>query len=50
MKLYAENAAEDVAAAYPAFLLIGSLVGAVVNYTLIRLAWKRIYGVGLFSG
>ena len=50
MKLYAENAAEDVAAAYPAFLLIGSLVGAVVNYTLIRLAWMRIYGVGLFSG
>ena len=50
MKVFAENAAEGLAAAYPAFLLIGSLIGAVVNYTLIRLAWMRIYGVGLFSG
>ena len=50
MKVFAENAAEGLAAAYPAFLLIGSLIGAVVNYTLIRFAWMRLYGIGLFSG
>ena len=50
MKVFAENAAEGFAAAYPAFLLIGSLIGAVVNYTLIRFAWMRLYGIGLFSG
>ena len=50
MKVFAENAAEGLAAAYPAFLLIGSLIGAVVNYTLIRFAWMRLYGTGLFSG
>jgi uncharacterized protein YybS (DUF2232 family) len=50
MKAFAENAAVGFAAAYPAFLLIGSLIGAVVNYTLIRFAWMRLYGTGLFSG
>ena len=50
MKVFAENAAEGLAGAYPAFLLIGSLIGAVVNYTLIRFAWMRLYGTGLFSG
>ena len=50
MKVFAENAAEGLAGAYPAFLLIGSLIGAVVNYTLIRFAWMRLYGIGLFSG
>ena len=50
IKAFAERAAESFAAAYPAFLLIGSLIGAVANYALIRFAWIRLYGLGLFSG
>jgi len=50
MKAFAEKAAEGFAASYPAFLLIGSLIGAVANYALIRITWMRIYGPGLFSG
>jgi uncharacterized protein YybS (DUF2232 family) len=49
MRVFAEKAAEGFAASYPAFLLIGSLIGAVTNYALIRIAWMRLYGPGLFS-
>ncbi|MZH41247.1 MAG: DUF2232 domain-containing protein [Nitrospinae bacterium] len=49
MKKFAERAAEGFATAYPAFLLIGSLVGAAANYALIRIVWLRLYGPGLFS-
>lgn len=50
MKAFAEKAAEGFAASYPAFLLIGSLIGAAANYALVRIAWMRLYGPGLFSG
>ncbi|MBT3921126.1 MAG: DUF2232 domain-containing protein [Nitrospina sp.] len=50
MKAFAERTAEVFAASYPAFLLIGSLIGAAANYALIRIAWTRLYGPGLFSG
>ena len=50
MRVFAEKAAEGFAASYPAFLLIGSLIGAAANYALIRIAWMRLYGQGLFSG
>jgi uncharacterized protein YybS (DUF2232 family) len=50
MKAFAEKAAVSFAASYPAFLLIGSLIGAAANYALIRIAWMRFYGPGLFSG
>ena len=49
MKAFAENLAEGFAKAYPAFLLIGSLIGAVANYALARFTWIRFYGSGLFS-
>lgn len=49
MKAFTERAAESFSASYPAFLLIGSLIGAVANYALIRITWKRLYGPGLFS-
>ena len=49
MRIFAEKAAEGFAASYPAFLLIGSLIGAVANYALVRIAWMRLYGPGLFS-
>ena len=50
MRVFAEKAAEGFAASYPAFLLIGSLIGAAANYALIRIVWMRLYGPGLFSG
>jgi uncharacterized protein YybS (DUF2232 family) len=50
MKAFVEKAAEGFAASYPAFLLIGSLIGAAANYALIRIVWIRFYGPGLFSG
>ncbi len=49
MKAFAERVAEGFAASYPAFLLIGSLIGAAANYALVRIAWRRLYGPGLFS-
>jgi len=49
MKAFADRTAEGFAASYPAFLLIGSLIGAAANYALIRIAWTRLYGPGLFS-
>ncbi len=36
------------ASAYPAFILVGSLVTAAVNYFLVRLLWTRFYGQTLF--
>jgi uncharacterized protein YybS (DUF2232 family) len=48
-EVFTERAVEGFAAAYPAFLLIGSLIGAVANYALVRIAWMRLYGPGLFS-
>lgn len=50
MKAFAERVAEGFAASYPAFLLIGSLIGSAANYALIRIVWMRFYGPGLFSG
>jgi uncharacterized protein YybS (DUF2232 family) len=50
IKALLERATEDFVVAYPAFLFIGSLVGAVVNYALVRIIWLRLYGPGLFSG
>jgi uncharacterized protein YybS (DUF2232 family) len=50
MKAFAEKTAEAFAASYPALLLIGALISTAANYALIRIAWTRLYGPGLFSG
>ena len=50
MKAFAERTAEVFAASYPAFLFIGSLISTAANYALIRIAWMRFYGSGLFLG
>jgi uncharacterized protein YybS (DUF2232 family) len=50
MKAFAGRTAEAFSASYPAFLLIGSLISTAANYALIRIAWTRLYGPGLFSG
>mgnify|MGYP005642359467 FL=1 len=49
MKAFAERTAESFAGSYPAFLFIGSLISTAANYALVRIAWTRLYGSGLFS-
>ena len=36
------------ASAYPAFIMVGSLVTAAVNFFLVRVLWTRLYGQTLF--
>jgi uncharacterized protein YybS (DUF2232 family) len=49
MKAFVDKTLGGFASAYPAFVLIGSLVSAMANYGLLRIVWGRIYGPGLFS-
>jgi uncharacterized protein YybS (DUF2232 family) len=49
MKAFVDKTVGGFASAYPAFVLIGSLVCAMANYGLLRIVWGRIYGLGLFS-
>jgi len=48
MKAFVEKMIGGFASSYPAFVLVGSLISAVANYSLLRLVWGRIYGPGLF--
>ena len=49
MKVFVDKTVGGFASAYPAFVLIGSLVSAMANYSLLQAVWGRIYGPGLFS-
>jgi len=49
MQAYSEASSRTLAAAYPVFLGLGALVGAIFNYSLVRWLWQRLYGPGLFS-
>ena len=49
MKAFVEKMVGGFASSYPAFVLIGSLISVMVNYGLLRMVWRRIYGPGLFS-
>ena len=49
MKEFVERMVRIFASSYPAFVLIGSLISAMLNYGLLRMVWGRIYGPGLFS-
>jgi large subunit ribosomal protein L9 len=49
IKAFVEKTVSGFASTYPAFVLIGSLVSAMVNYGLLRIVWRRFYGPGLFS-
>jgi uncharacterized protein YybS (DUF2232 family) len=49
MKAFVDKTLSGFASAYPAFVLIGSLVSSMANYGLLRIVWGRIYGPGLFS-
>jgi len=48
MREFASGASSAMAQAYPSFITIGILVTAVVNYYMVRLLWRFIYGPGLF--
>ncbi|MBT5471508.1 MAG: DUF2232 domain-containing protein, partial [Nitrospina sp.] len=49
MKVFVEKTVGGFASTYPAFVLIGSFISALVNFSLLRIVWGRIYGPGLFS-
>ncbi len=43
-----EEASRTFASAYPAFIMVGSLVTAAVNFFLVRFVWIKLYGQTLF--
>ncbi len=48
MREFANEASGAMARSYPSFITIGILMTAAVNYYMVRLLWRRIYGPGLF--
>ena len=48
MKVFTEKVVGGFASSYPAFVLVGSLISAMINYVVLRMVWRRIYGPGLF--
>lgn len=49
MRKFAEESSIKFAVAYPAFLAIGSLFTAIINYLAVMFLWPRFYGTSLFS-
>jgi len=49
MRQFSEETSRTLASAYPLFVALGALVGAILNYSLVRWLWGRLYGPGLFS-
>lgn len=48
MKEFFEQSSRTFASAYPAFIMVGSLITATVNYFLVRMVWMKFYGDTLF--
>lgn len=48
MKEFFEQSSRTFASAYPAFIMVGSLITATVNYFLVRIVWTKFYGDTLF--
>lgn len=48
MKEFFEQSSRTFASAYPAFIMVGSLITATVNYFLVRMVWMKLYGDTLF--
>lgn len=48
MKEFAERSSQTLASAYPAFIMVGSLIAAAVNYALVHVLWVRLYGPAMF--
>jgi uncharacterized protein YybS (DUF2232 family) len=43
-----EETSRTFASAYPAFIMVGSLITAAVNFFLVRFIWVKLYGQTLF--
>ncbi len=48
MTEFVEGTSRTFASAYPAFIVVGSMMTAVINFFLVRLAWRRLYGETVF--
>ncbi len=48
MTEFVESTSRTFASAYPAFVIVGSLMTAVVNFFLVRTIWGRLYGPTVF--
>jgi len=48
MQEFIDKSSRLFASAYPAFILVGSLMTAAVNFFLVRFLWTRLYGQTLF--
>ena len=48
MTEFVEGASRTFASAYPAFVLVGSMMTAVLNFFLVRAIWTRLHGQTLF--
>lgn len=48
LRQFVDKSSRTFAAAYPAFILVGSLITAAVNFFLVRGVWTRLYGQTLF--
>jgi len=48
MKEFFEQSSRTFASAYPAFIMVGSLITAAVNFFLVRIVWIKLYGDTLF--
>ncbi len=48
MQEFFEESSRTFASAYPAFIMVGSLITAAVNYFLVRIVWAKFYGDTLF--
>lgn len=46
---FAESASRMIASSYPAFILVGTFIAAILNYVLVRMLWIRLYGKEIFS-
>ena len=46
---FAEESSKKLALAYPAFLAVGTLLTAIINFFAVRFVWRRFYGATLFS-
>ncbi len=47
---FIDRAAPELARVFPAFILVSSLVGAVINFLTVRFLWLRFYSRKYFEG
>ncbi|GJL79760.1 MAG: hypothetical protein NPINA01_27490 [Nitrospinaceae bacterium] len=48
MQAFFDQSSRTLASAYPAFIMVGSLITAAINFFLVRTLWIKLYGETLF--